>query len=359
MGCKALLIWGLYLQFYAPHSNTLQHSATLTFDMRSLAGLFPAGAPISATKKWKKDGCRNACTYVTTHCNTLQYAAIRCNALQHLLLIWGPLQASFRNAPFISTPKKRKRRKMKAGIRADVWFGTGEDAPFLALWPCWFSMCVCACACASQKNALCNHTDDSCQRVTLEWAISHIESCHIWMSHVTYKWVMSHMNESCHIQMSHVTYEWVMSTCYSGMSHFTYEWVMSHVNEACHVWICYVTRMNACDMTHSHMTCRWMSRKSAWCIGLIWRHIANTYWQIGLSSWRVRLFWFEVPCSSILMIERAHMKCHACLFCWCIGLIWWVVGLFWWNIRNVWWQMEEEVWALGLCWYEVLPCNTL
>jgi len=26
------------------------------------------------------------------------------------------------------------------------------------------------------------------------------ESCHIWMSHVTYEWVMSHMNESCHTQ---------------------------------------------------------------------------------------------------------------------------------------------------------------
>jgi len=33
------------------------------------------------------------------------------------------------------------------------------------------------------------------------------ESCHIWMSHVTYEWVMSHMNKSCHIWMSHVTYD--------------------------------------------------------------------------------------------------------------------------------------------------------
>ena len=30
--------------------------------------------------------------------------------------------------------------------------------------------------------------------------MSHMnESCHIWMSYVTYEWVMSHMNESCHI----------------------------------------------------------------------------------------------------------------------------------------------------------------
>jgi len=30
--------------------------------------------------------------------------------------------------------------------------------------------------------------------------------CHVWMSHVTYGWVMSHVNESCHKWISHVTY---------------------------------------------------------------------------------------------------------------------------------------------------------
>jgi len=41
---------------------------------------------------------------------------------------------------------------------------------------------------------------------------------HTWMSHVTYEWVMSHLNESCHRWMGHVTFEWVMS----------------HMNESCH-----------------------------------------------------------------------------------------------------------------------------
>jgi len=82
------------------------------------------------------------------------------------------------------------------------------------------------------------------------------ESCHIWASHVTYEWVMSHMNESClhlcltstshaishvskscHIWMSHVTYEWVMShmneSCHIWMTRVSYEWVMSHMNESC------------------------------------------------------------------------------------------------------------------------------
>jgi len=30
------------------------------------------------------------------------------------------------------------------------------------------------------------------------------ESCHVWMSHVTYEWVMSRMNESCHISRADV-----------------------------------------------------------------------------------------------------------------------------------------------------------
>ena len=54
------------------------------------------------------------------------------------------------------------------------------------------------------------------------------ESCHIWMSHVTYERVMSHMNESCHIWMSHVKYESVMS--HMNESCLTYKWVMSHMN---------------------------------------------------------------------------------------------------------------------------------
>ena len=93
------------------------------------------------------------------------------------------------------------------------------------------------------------------------------ESCHIWMCHVTYEcvtshinesrryvvvsahvtseWVMSHMNESCHIWMGHVTYEWLISrmneSCYIWMSHVTCEWVMSHINESCHVWMSHAT----------------------------------------------------------------------------------------------------------------------
>jgi len=49
-------------------------------------------------------------------------------------------------------------------------------------------------------------------------------------------WVVSRMNESCRIWISHVTYKWVMSRCHIWMSCVTYEGVMSHMNESYHIW---------------------------------------------------------------------------------------------------------------------------
>ena len=73
------------------------------------------------------------------------------------------------------------------------------------------------------------------------------------MRHVTYEWVISHMNKSCHIRMSHVTYEWVMShtneSCHIWMSHVTYERVMSHMNESHPTWTSHVT------YAHLEFTC--------------------------------------------------------------------------------------------------------
>jgi len=67
------------------------------------------------------------------------------------------------------------------------------------------------------------------------------------VSHATYEFIKSHMDESCH------TYEWDMSrmnklragrACVSSMSrskserpvsHATYESITAHLNESCHV----------------------------------------------------------------------------------------------------------------------------
>ena len=71
----------------------------------------------------------------------------------------------------------------------------------------------------------------------------------IQMSHVTYKWVMSHTNESCHKWMSHVTNEWVT-------------W---HVNESCHVWSSHVTHRWSRQCWHTATHCNMLQHTATRC----------------------------------------------------------------------------------------------
>jgi len=67
----------------------------------------------------------------------------------------------------------------------------------------------------------------------------------VYLSHVSYEWVTSHMNESrliwksCLICLGYISYAWLMShmneSCHIRMSHVSYEWVMSHMHESRHV----------------------------------------------------------------------------------------------------------------------------
>ena len=112
---------------------------------------------------------------------------------------------------------------------------------------------------------------------TYEWVTSHTkESYHIWMSHVTHERVISHMNESrhiwmshishmnesCHIWMSHVTHEWShMNESYHVTTWYesVHEWVMSHINESCHIWMCHVSyEWVISHMNESHITHEWV-----------------------------------------------------------------------------------------------------
>ena len=84
------------------------------------------------------------------------------------------------------------------------------------------------------------------RQVTHEWVMPHMnESCVVWISHVACEWFMLHMNESYHMWMRHVTHEWVMSrmddSCHEWISHGTHDWVMSHICESCQTWTSYVT----------------------------------------------------------------------------------------------------------------------
>jgi len=63
---------------------------------------------------------------------------------------------------------------------------------------------------------------------------------------------MSHTNESWHIWMSHGTYEWVMSHVW-GMSHNSF---MSHTNESCHVWTNQVQNLiESCKTWKNDLSC--------------------------------------------------------------------------------------------------------
>ena len=74
----------------------------------------------------------------------------------------------------------------------------------------------------------------------------------LWMSHVTYVWGMSHMNESFHMWIGHITYEsdmlrmdaheWVEATSSKPrstlwMSRVKYPVVMSDMKESIHTWM--------------------------------------------------------------------------------------------------------------------------
>jgi len=71
------------------------------------------------------------------------------------------------------------------------------------------------------------------------------ESCHVSMSHVTYQWVMSRINESCPMWTAQGHWRscppasWVVShVSHLNESRAYLIWmscVMSHINEACHM----------------------------------------------------------------------------------------------------------------------------
>jgi len=110
-------------------------------------------------------------------------------------------------------------------------------------------------------------------RHTYEWVTAHVwkdcdtyvsDSCHIQMSRVTHKWVMSQsttcttvssaphitMDAPCEWVTSHTKHQWVMShmsishvpyvnESYSeGMSHVTVH--RKYMNESCHIWMSHV-----------------------------------------------------------------------------------------------------------------------
>jgi len=87
-----------------------------------------------------------------------------------------------------------------------------------------------------------SHMNEQC----LIWKSRVYYSCHMYyivMSHVTYKWDMSHILLMPRKRMSHVKYEWVMSHI---------EWVMSHMNEPTHTHTHTHIHIHTHTHTHAH-----------------------------------------------------------------------------------------------------------
>ena len=142
--------------------------------------------------------------------------------------------------------------------------------------------------------------------------MSHMNTSHVGMSHVTYEWVMSRMNESCHIftasspvaigiyhvlmsyatrrneschvSMSHATYlqhhlppqqvchtyEWVMP--HVGMSHVTHEWVMSSMDESCHISTVCVN-----ESCHTHWVVSAVCCSALQCVAVCHEWVTNSH----------------------------------------------------------------------------------
>ena len=86
---------------------------------------------------------------------------------------------------------------------------------------------------------------------------------HIWTSHVSREWVMSHMNESCLTWMS-----------LTRMSHVSHGWVTSHINRVTHIYdvnhvICLI------HIWHESFI---MSRQVTWVASHIWMSHVRYEW---------------------------------------------------------------------------------
>jgi len=142
-------------------------------------------------------------------------------------------------------------------------------------------ICVCECVMLLMNVLICSnlpHLKRMSHIYDTSYPYARI-SCHIWIRHVTYEWVMSPVNTSCHIWMSHVTCEYVMQHAALGVRHMwirhvTYAiCVISHMSHTCDIFTC----SNESYTWHIHMF-EWVIR-TAYSYGrAVWHiHIHSRY----------------------------------------------------------------------------------
>jgi len=163
------------------------------------------------------------------------------------------------------------------------WRGLARLAPTLS----FFNTCECG---MLHGNEL---FDIWMSHITYEWVMSHMdESCHIWMSYVTCEFGMLRRNESCHIWMSHVTYEWVMS--HLNESYHTYEWVVSHI------WMSHVTSIAHRNPTHS-----WAHRGDGSKLKRVTNSISTGIKIVPVETWGPRKIFLS---SKMMNFQHQHIQ---------------------------------------------------
>jgi len=140
-------------------------------------------------------------------------------------------------------------------------------------------------------------------------------TCHIWMSHITYEWVMSRMRESRHDKAYGNVAPLFECVLYHGWDVWqrTYEWVMSHTNESCHMWMRPVTyechgfwRRSAVARAPSNTRMSHVNESCHICLSHVQYEWAKSHMNESCHIWMSR-----VPFECVM----SHMNewCHICM----------------------------------------------
>jgi len=191
--------------------------------------------------------------------------------------------------------------------------------------------------------------------VTYEGVMSHMNaSCHTWVRRVTYDHVrllhvpcenvVSHVIASCHIWMRHiwirhVTYE---VACSMSICCFTYDCIMSHMNASCHIWMrhdtheCVVSRMSAtCHIRLLHVPCGYVfshviASRRVWMRHVIYECVIP-HMNASCHIWMRCVAWNRV--SRVVhgwVMPRMNASCHitivACFLWMCRFMCDWVMS---------------------------------
>ena len=159
------------------------------------------------------------------------------------------------------------------------------------------------------------------------------ESCNTWVGRDTFKCDMLHIYIDSESTRWHVIIQWVMShtwmshvtqqhtasqpivhemTRYHSMSHVTYTWVMSHMNESCHIWMRHVTYDS--ESTRWHVIIQW-----------VMSHMSGSWYVKKRHFWQARSRFVGVADKKSKVMFGRHTHTRArwhVIFLWAMSHMW-------------------------------------